>query len=95
MKIVIDIPEELYTEYVSVQLSRGNGKGIVSKLLKAIKNGTPLPKRHGRIIDESEITSVYSHEETAKHGAITLNWMVIDGTDAPTIIEAYKSESEE
>ena len=42
MKIVIDIPEELYKEYIAVNLARGNGKGIASTLLKAIKEGTPL-----------------------------------------------------
>ena len=42
MKIVIDIPDELYKEYVLVALNRGNGKTITYNLLKAIKNGTPL-----------------------------------------------------
>lgn len=43
MQIVIDIPEEMYKEYVSVNLGRGNGKTITYNLLNAIKNGTPLP----------------------------------------------------
>jgi hypothetical protein len=38
MEIVIKISEELYTEYVAVQLCRGNGKTITDNLLKAIKN---------------------------------------------------------
>lgn len=42
MQIVIDIPDELYKEYVLVDLDRGNGKTITYNLLKAIKNGTPL-----------------------------------------------------
>lgn len=42
MKIEIDILEEMYKEYVSVNLGRGNGKTITDNLLKAIKNGTPL-----------------------------------------------------
>lgn len=46
MKIIIDIPEEMYKEYVLVKLARGNGKGIVSNLLTAIKKGKPLPKGH-------------------------------------------------
>lgn len=55
MQIVIDIPEELYKEYVSVNLGKGNGKTIVYNLLKAIKNGTPLPKGHGRIADIDKV----------------------------------------
>lgn len=51
MQIVIDIDDELYKEYVSVQLARGNGKTIVYNLLKAIKKGTPLPEHHGRLGD--------------------------------------------
>jgi len=47
MRIIIDIPEELYKEYVSIELARGNGKGITSTLLKAIKEGTPLQKDGG------------------------------------------------
>ena len=90
MKIVIDIPEEEYNYY----RDDSNFWGY-SKLREIILNGTPLPKGHGRIIDESEITSFYYHEETAKSknsGAITLTWNVIDGTDAPTIIESDKED---
>lgn len=53
-----------------------------------LKNGTPLPKGHGKLIDESEITSIYYHEEKAEQGVINFRGIVIDGTDAPTIIEA-------
>lgn len=42
MKLIVDIPEELYDEYVSVNLGRGNGKNIVYNLLDAIKKGTSL-----------------------------------------------------
>ena len=55
MKLIIDIPEKMYKEYVSVNLARGNGKTITDNLLKAIKNGTPLPKGHGRLSDMDEL----------------------------------------
>ena len=47
MKLIIDIPEDLYKE---------NIRGTVSdrqceKILKCVKNGTPLPKGHGDLID--------------------------------------------
>lgn len=54
IELVIKIPEKLYTEYLAVQLGRGNGKTFVHTLLKAIKEGTPLPKGHGRLIDANK-----------------------------------------
>jgi hypothetical protein len=51
MQIVIDIPEEDYI------LARKNDYSAVYKgahIAEAIKNGTPLPKGHGRLIDVSE-----------------------------------------
>lgn len=42
MKLIIDIPDELYKEYVSINLARGNGRGITSNLLNAIKKGKPV-----------------------------------------------------
>lgn len=86
MKIIVEIDDEYY-EIINhaVKVKHSNFKPF-----KIIANGTPLPKGHGRIIDESKITSVYYHEETAKQGAITAKAIFIDGTDAPTIIEADK-----
>jgi hypothetical protein len=45
-----------------------------------IKNGTPLPKGHGRLIDESKITKCYM---------LPINQIDVRElrTDAPTIIE--------
>lgn len=42
MKLIIDIPKEMYEGYVVVSLGRGNGKTITDNLLRAIKKGTPL-----------------------------------------------------
>ena len=55
MQIVIDIPEDLYKKYVDVNIGRGNGKTIIYTLLRAIKNGTPLPKGHGDLIDREKL----------------------------------------
>jgi hypothetical protein len=99
IELVIKIPEELYTEYLYIQLGRGSGKGIVSQLLRAIKDGTPLPKGHGRLKDiDAFITKVKSDRE---HSAYTRSWTADDVLDAlnnsyiPTIIEADKIESED
>lgn len=76
MKIVIDISEDDYRKLK-------DGRASVSMMRKAIRNGKPLPKGHGRIIDESRITG------------IAFVWD--DGSVecfAPTIIEADRTESE-
>lgn len=91
MKIVIEIDDELYKEYVCVQFARGNGKSIVYNLLKAVKKGTPLPEHHGRLKDiDAFITKVKADR---KHSAYLKSWTAddvlkaLDNSYAPTIIE--------
>ena len=47
MQIVIDIPDD---DYIKVQ----DGRASVNMMRKVIRNGTPLPKGHGRLIDADE-----------------------------------------
>lgn len=54
----------------------------VITLKEIIRNGKPLPKGHGRIVDENKITS-FGWNSTDNHAVV----------DAPTIMEADK-ESE-
>jgi len=54
MKIVIDVPKTIYTNIkssFSIKLSDAN----TDKVIKAIKNGTPLPKGHGDLIDRDKL----------------------------------------
>ena len=75
MKIIIDISED---DYRKVQ----DGRASVSMMQKAIRNGTPLPKGHGRLIDADRLMRV--------------DHIILESTvnNAPTIIEADKAESE-
>ena len=77
MKLIIDIPEVVKHKVYAYGLSLSSSDK--EQLIKAIMNGIPLPKGHGRIIDESKIAVIIETE---------------DGddfiTDAPTIIEADK-----
>lgn len=53
MKVVIDIPDE---QYEFIKRSDETAFAIVSSkecMLYAIKNGTPLPKGHGDLIDRN------------------------------------------
>ena len=70
MQIVIDIDDWMYNEIL---------RGIKYQGLEYnIKNGTPLPKGHGRLIDADERRTEIDRE----------NRWVVDL--APTIIEADK-----
>lgn len=51
MQIVIDIPEEIYSHTQEYEVGGFNREND-TKLFMAIKNGTPLPKSHGRLIAE-------------------------------------------
>ena len=84
MKLIIDIPEEAY------KLRVCNPLWFDSNMDKAIRNGTPLPKGHGRLIDESDLIPDSDYEDGMFY-AVSVG--AING--APTIIEADKGESEE
>ena len=83
MQIVIDIPEELYDEIKHY--------GNISVIHKAVLDGTPLPKGHGRLIDadaedlQSELWTFtrYTGIDEAPYENACL---VLD--KAPTILEA-------
>ena len=50
MQIVINIDDE---DYDNITLTGGNiiNLGVLLDLREAVRNGTPLPKGHGRLID--------------------------------------------
>lgn len=76
MQIVIDIEDLVYHQIKQ--------HGEVSEFHKLIIHGTPLPKGHGRIIDETKINKCEQGGLIIKDGNIT-HCLV---TDAPTIIKA-------
>lgn len=83
MQIVINISED---DYRKVQ----DGRSSVSMMRKAIAKGTPLPKGHGRLIDERDLIPDSDYEDGMFY-AVSIG--AING--APTIIEADKGESED
>lgn len=54
MKLIIDIPEELY------QMCR-SCLGDADCIESAIANGTPLQKGHGRLVDEKDLSLMTVH----------------------------------
>ena len=85
MEIVIKIHEKDYTD---IKESEHCGNYSVLYALDAIRNGTPLPKGHGRIIDESKI-------EVCEWVDVWEERYPKASTDAPTIIEADGGEEDD
>ena len=80
MKVIIDIPEESY-KYIKTLSDLGWSTSpeyanairlTASEYANAIKNGTPLPKGHGRLIDADKTLAIawqnfYKHEDEWEH----------------------------
>jgi len=86
MKLIIDIPDHLY-KLLKDFPSDSNETTIENVLMKAVENGTPLPKGHGRLIDADDYAKKF---DTNINGRIGEEYII-----APTIIEADKAESED
>ena len=98
IKLVIEIPEKEYKELLkSIEHYEITGVPI-SDLYLAIKNGTPLPKGHGRLIDADKFLEKVKKDR--EHEAYLHSWTVdnvlerLDSWYAPTIIEADKENEE-
>ena len=74
MKLVINIPDYNLND---IQ----NGSIACGQILKAVKNGTPLPKGHGRLIDADDVDNHII-------GSVDLR-------GCPTIVEADKESDNE
>ena len=104
MKIVIDIPEEIYdfvqnTSFVEDEntlFKQSNAERqktlFLFDIIDAIRNGTPLPKEHGRLIDEQQIIDRFKPIEKFKNWYVGTDGLFNVLSDAPTIIEGSDSE---
>ena len=88
MKIVIDIPEQVYNTLIET----GNYGYYSFDAKKAIKNGTPLPKGHGRLIDADALNishGVFLPKVGENKYGCPMDAVFADEIEeAPTIIEA-------
>lgn len=91
MQIVIDIPKDI------IESAKSSPNYYPTyhfeKIWRAIVNGTPLPKGHGRLIDVDKLEP----RDISPEAWYSPMWgfELVDIEDAPTIIEADKAESEE
>lgn len=87
MKIVIDIPEEWFC-----RLQNEWGWALAENVREAIKNGKPLPKGHGDLIDRSELLKKEVWGTFGETGYDAPCIFKTEVNDAPTIIEADKED---
>lgn len=79
MKIIIDIPKEMYEAYKNRPPMLGDAG--MDMIAQSIAKGTPLPEGHGRLIDADKIIAL-AHEEGA-YDYVSAKEIA----DAPTIID--------
>lgn len=96
MQIVIEISEEDYRKTINDESDCG-----LCPLSQAIKNGTPLPGHHGRLIDADAFVKycadglsfflpMFKTEEYRNLAIDTTKSIIKDIKEAPTIIPATK-----
>lgn len=90
IELVIKIPEEMY-KWVNDVNKFFDDYGT-SDFIDLVKNGTPLPKGHGKMIDADVLCDYFWDNRSKLYTHKDLQ-IVID--NAPTIIEADKAESED
>lgn len=89
MQIVIDIPEVFYESLREADMilsGQRSGKTFISVIYSAVANGTPLPKGHGRLIDDDALKWVF--EKNDKLNGFVQNLIA----RTPTVVEADRSE---
>lgn len=94
MKVVIDIPEELFNIAKDGMLNDIQSMFICG----SVSQGTPLPKGHGRLVDIGKFEKKQKYADpwklTRKVGQVVRGWENVELSELPTIIEADKTESE-
>ena len=80
MQIMINISKD---DYRKLQ----DGRASVSMMLKAIRNGTPLPKGHGTLIDSDKLIDKWA--KTTVRGRTEFDQVIMC---EPTVISAESEE---
>ena len=86
MKIVIDIPE---SEYEIIMKHWGGYQGGCYSIYDSIKEGTPLPKGHGELIDRNEMmkrAKEWDTDDVIEHSLY--NFAMNRILESPTVIKA-------
>ena len=97
IELVIKIPEEIYHKTIAgIYEGEENDSLIIDTFTYAIANGTPLPKGHGRLIEQptdADIAETIGGQNDFAECIRDSVKAVFD--NAQTIIEEDKAESED
>lgn len=85
MRIVIDIPEEVFDEIYNKNYYSLKGKAA---LRVAVRNGIPLPKGHGDLKDADKLRDAFIRWSVAVLGNFTDADVASIVCNSPTIIKA-------
>lgn len=85
MQVVINISKKKYNEIKERHIIT-YGDSFVRDLIRRIKNGTPLPEHHGRLIDADALINSLGASDRDIYCTAVIE------EDAPTIIEGSDSE---
>ncbi len=88
IELIIKIPEEIRLLLINGNLSDGQQTICDVCIQKAIRNGTIIPKGHGRLIDADELKKHKYRDNDRYENAVAV--AQIDWAD--TIIEANKGK---
>lgn len=88
MKVIIDIPEDVYVARKYGDIS----PWITGTILDAVEQGTPLPKGHGRLIDADKLCQTPIDSTDLPCGKCLMVYDVDEIADAPTVVDADKGE---
>ena len=93
MKIVIDIPEDVYTRLFDNGIQDNEiATDDICKMARSVRLGTPLPKEHGRLIDEKVILGMI--DKDVLNGVYDLTDMPDYIAGLPAVIPAESEEKE-
>ena len=91
MKIVIEIPEDIYNEWCNMILPSNK---IVAATHVIIKDGIPLPEHHGDLKDVNDIWNNIPDVNVLTNHFTTYDIQHFIN-DAPTILDADRGEEDE
>lgn len=61
MQVVIEIPEKVYS-YIKREWIEDDFDSPLNHVMNGVKNGIPLPKGHGRLLDEKDILDTENND---------------------------------
>ena len=86
MKLIVDIPDEIYKKYMDDRIG-------TTDVLHAVRHGKPLPEHHGRLIDADTFQKYCFnknfYKRLSEEGLAIINMFL---ELQPTIIEESESE---